>query len=98
MGGGGQKSSKDDASARGATKSKGSKNNVIRKEKVATVAETLSFAFQKKDNSKILFFFGVVGAFGNGLVSLSSHWKTVIGFFYHVESLVVVPNHWRLLF
>ena len=70
MGGGGQKSANDDASVGKATKSKNPKTDAMKHGRVATVGETLSFAFDTKDyNTKLLFAVGIVGGIGNGLVS-----------------------------
>eukprot|EP00535_Pseudo-nitzschia_heimii_P007475 CAMPEP_0197184268 /NCGR_PEP_ID=MMETSP1423-20130617/9534_1 /TAXON_ID=476441 /ORGANISM="Pseudo-nitzschia heimii, Strain UNC1101" /LENGTH=1555 /DNA_ID=CAMNT_0042635045 /DNA_START=48 /DNA_END=4715 /DNA_ORIENTATION=- len=69
MGGGGQKSANDDASVGKATKSKNPKTDAMKQERVATVGETLSFAFETKDcNTKLLFAVGIVGGIGNGLI------------------------------
>jgi hypothetical protein len=49
----------------------GSSENNKKKKRTpqATVAETLSFAFTSGTQNSVIFFFGVIGALGNGAVS-----------------------------
>jgi len=69
MGGGGQKSSNDNASDDGSAKSKDSKKkDVVKEQPMASIRETLSFAFEGGIKLKIIFAFGCIGGFANGLV------------------------------
>lgn len=58
----------DDASEAVSAASEGSKKKTPKsQEKVATVGETLAFAFETGIQTKIVFFIGVIGGIGNGL-------------------------------
>jgi hypothetical protein len=81
----------DDASDDGSAISK--KNAPTKQVRVATTLETLSFAFETGARSKILFFFGSLGAIGNGMVSRSSLRQTAAGFPFESKLiLLLIPN------
>jgi len=75
MGGGGQKSSNDNASDDGSAKSKDStKKDVVKEQPMASIRETLSFAFEGGVKLKLIFAFGCIGGFANGLVYPAIAW------------------------
>jgi len=76
MGGGDQKSIDGAASEDGSKTSKDSKRIASKDQQqtMASVRETLSFAFDGGANTKILFFFGTLSGIGNGLVYPAIAW------------------------
>ena len=61
----------DEASQAESVASEGSKKKAVKPpEKIATLGETLGFAFETGIQTKIVFGIGVLGGIGNGLVSL----------------------------
>lgn len=69
MGGGGQKGNDDVVSDDGSVKSKSSTKKDAKKDQVmASVSETLSFAFEGGVKHKIIFAIGVIGGIANGTV------------------------------